>query len=171
MTNVRRSLGCLAAAPALALALAGCAPPAARERAVAYAPRVREITITTVPLLVRESEKVYPFLHAAFAKGGALEGHEVYAFSPSTIVAVEGDTLHLTLVNPEDDLHTFVVSGLALTLPGNSTTHAVWVARRPGIFPIVCNVPTHMPMMSGQIVVLAPAAVAGEGADSAGDAR
>ena len=51
--------------------------------------------VTTVPLLVHEQRKTFPFLAAAFAKGGVLDGKEVYAFSPSTITVVEGDTITL----------------------------------------------------------------------------
>jgi hypothetical protein len=65
-------------------------------------------------------------------------------------------------VNPEDDLHTFVLPDLSLPLPGQSVTHATYIARRAGIYPIVCNVPTHMPMMSGQLVVLSARAVGSE---------
>jgi uncharacterized cupredoxin-like copper-binding protein len=142
---------------AAAAALAGCGgpPPAA------YAPRARDVTLTTVPLLVRESGKTFPFLARDFAKGGVLEGKEVYAFSPSTIVAVEGDTLRLTFVNPEDDLHSFVLPDLAVSLPGQQVTHATYVTRRAGIYPFTCNIPGHMPMMWGQLVVLAPGAVTG----------
>lgn len=145
----------------LATSIAGCGrsqPPVA-----GYVPRVREITVTTVPLLVKESQAIYPFLKADFAKGGVLEGKEVYAFEPGTIVAVEGDTLHFALVNPEDDVHTFVLPDLAVTLPGQQVTHASYVARRAGVFPLVCNLPNHLPMMSGQLVILAPSAVEGAG--------
>ena len=86
------------------LGAAGCAqsrPPAA------YTPQVRELTLTTVPLLTKELQKIYPFLRQDFAPGGVLQGKEVYGFSPSTLVVVEGDTIHFTLVNPEDDEHSF----------------------------------------------------------------
>src|SRR5216117_2348197 len=96
---------------------------------------------------------------AAEACGGVLEGKEVYAFSPSTITVVEGDTVRFTLVNPEDDPHSFVLPGLAAAMPGQTITHATYVARRPGIFPIACDVPGHMPMMSGELVVLSTRAV------------
>jgi plastocyanin len=39
---------------------------------------------------------VLPFLKGDFAKGGVLEGKEVYAFSPSTITVIVGDTIHFT---------------------------------------------------------------------------
>lgn len=148
--------GCHAAAIlTLSLSLSGCSRSAIPD----YAPQVREVTITTVPLLVHEQERVFPFLHAAFAKGGVLEGREVYAFVPGTITVIEGDTLHLTVINPEDDAHTLVLPGLSLTLPAQRTTRATYVARSAGIYAITCNLPEHMPMMWGQLVVLAPGAV------------
>lgn len=137
-------------------ALAGCGR---HGGAATYTPRAREVTLTTVPQLVKEQASVFPFLKPAFAKGGALEGHEVYAFVPSTITAIEGDTLRLTIINPEDDLHTFVLPGLSIALPGNRTTHATYVARSAGIYRFACNLPAHAPMMWGQLVVLKPAAV------------
>lgn len=139
-------------------------PSAGRERA--YTPRARNITVTTVPLLVKEQAKLYPFLAAAFAKGGTLDGKEVYAFSPSTFTVVEGDTIHFTLINPEDDNHSFVLPDLAVPLPPNKTTQATYIAKRAGIYPILCAVASHLPMMSGELVVLSPAAVASQ--DSTG---
>src|SRR6185437_7568793 len=73
-----------------------------------YTPVARTITITTVPLLVREQEHLLPFLKADFAKGGVLDGKEVYAFSPSSVTVIEGDTIHFVFINPEDDVHSFV---------------------------------------------------------------
>jgi plastocyanin len=135
---------------------AACAAPkddAPRHRA-AFSPRTREITVTTVPLLVKEQQSVLPFLKQDFAKGGVLEGKEVYAFSPSTIVVSEGDTIRFTLINPEDDNHSFVLPDLAVTLPPQKTVRVTYLARQAGIFPIICTIPAHMPMMSGQLVVL-----------------
>lgn len=138
---------------AIAIAGAGCAP--ARGRA--YRPLRREVTVTAVPLLTKEMQRIYPFLARDFAKGGVLEGREVYAFEPSSITVVEGDTLDLTLVNPEDDAHSFVLPGLAVAMPGQSTVTARWVAGGPGLVPFTCAVPAHLPYMAGTIVVL-PAA-------------
>jgi plastocyanin len=140
------------------LALAAACAPAPIPLPPAYAPQTRAITITTVPLLVKEEKHLYPFLEPAFAKGGVLDGKEVYAFSPSSITVVEGDTIQFTFINPEDDPHSFVLPDFAVALPGGKTTHATYVARRAGIFTIVCAVPAHLPMMSGQLTVL-PAAV------------
>ena len=156
---IRRVRGAGLTTVATALLVTGCSAPG--ERPSRYRPQTREIAVTTVPLLVRESAAIYPFLKRDFAAGGVLEGREVYAFSPGTIAAVEGDTLHFTLINPEDDLHTFVLPDLAVPLPGQTITRATWVAGRAGIYPIVCNVPSHLPMMSGQLVVLAASAVTG----------
>lgn len=133
--------------------LPGCGRPAR------YVPRTRDITVTAVPLLVKETKTVYPFLDSAFAPGGVLDDKEVYAFSPSTIIAVEGDTLHLSLVNPEDDVHTFVLPDLSLTLPPQSVVDTTYVARHAGIFKFVCDIPTHRPMMWGQLVVLSARSV------------
>lgn len=145
---------------ALATACARSTPPAAGP---VYTPRTRDVTITTVPLLVKEERTVFPFLQPAFAKGGVLEGKEVYAFSPSTISVVEGDTILFTFINPEDDAHSFVLPDLAVPLPGGKMTRATYVARHAGIYPFVCAIQAHLPMMSGQLVVLAPTAIASPG--------
>jgi len=140
---------------AAGLAGAGCAsspPPAG------YTPQVRDVTLTTVPLLTKELTKIYPFLRRDFAPGGVLQGKEVYAFVPSTLTVVEGDTLHFTFVNPEDDAHMFVLQGLAVPLPGQSVTHASYVASQAGVFTFACVMPAHIPFMYGQLVVL-PAAI------------
>jgi uncharacterized cupredoxin-like copper-binding protein len=144
---------------ALSAALAACAEPSS------YTPRTREITITTVPLLVKETQSIYPFLEADFAPGGVLEGKEVYAFSPSTLTVAAGDTIHFTFVNPEDDVHSFVLPDFRVALPGQQITHATYVARRPGVYAFLCDVPSHLPMMAGQLVVLSAAAVAARGRD------
>jgi heme/copper-type cytochrome/quinol oxidase subunit 2 len=79
---------------------------------------------------------------------------------PGTITVVEGDTLALTLVNPEDDAHSFVLPDLAVGMPPQATVEARYVARRAGIYPFQCSIPTHLPMMHGTLVVLSPGAVA-----------
>jgi plastocyanin len=144
----------------LVLALASCARSEGRP-AAAYRARVRSVTVTTVPLLVKEEQGVLPFLKEDFAKGGVLEGKEVYAFSPSSITVVEGDTIHFTLINPEDDDHSFVLPDFAVALPPQKTTEATYVAKHAGIFTILCAVQSHLPMMSGQLIVLPAAAMAG----------
>jgi plastocyanin len=150
------------AAVVLAAATA-CAPPHPAPDAPGYRPRSRDLTVTMVPLLVKEQRSVFPFLKDAFAKGGVLDGKEVYAFSPSTFTVVEGDTVHFMLINPEDDEHSFVLPDFAVRLAGGTEVDTTYVARRAGIFPIVCAVPSHLPMMSGQLVVLPAATMAGVG--------
>jgi plastocyanin len=144
-----------------ALAATACTGAGARPETVSYRPRVRELTVTTVPLLVKEEQRLFPFLAADFAKGGVLDGKEVYAFSPSTLTVVVGDTVHFTFINPEDDVHSFVLPDLAVSLPPQRVTHATYVAKRVGIFPFLCAVQAHLPMMSGQLVVL-PASAGGQ---------
>ncbi len=124
-----------------------------------YTPRTRAVTITTVPLLVKEQQTVLPFLASDFAPGGVLQGKEVYGFSPSTITVVQGDTIDFTFINPEDDDHSFVLPDLAVALKPQAVTHAHYVARHAGIYTFMCAVASHMPMMNGQLVVLAPGAL------------
>jgi uncharacterized cupredoxin-like copper-binding protein len=119
------------------------------------------VTVTTVPLLVKELAGAYPFLEKDFTAGGVLAGKEVYAFSPSTITVVAGDTVRLTLLNPEDDDHGFVMRDFYVALPPQSRTDTMYVAKRPGIYEFSCSVPAHVPMMHGQLVVLAPEGLAG----------
>jgi plastocyanin len=144
--------------PALLLPLlVSCSSaPEARE---AYLPRTRELTVTTVPLLSKELRPVYPFLARDFADGGVLAGKEVYAFVPSTLTVVEGDTIAFVFVNPEDDVHSFVLPDLVVPLPPQSVTRATYVARRAGLYTFTCSVASHLPYMWGQLVVLAPGAV------------
>ncbi|HXT17339.1 MAG TPA: cupredoxin domain-containing protein [Gemmatimonadaceae bacterium] len=138
---------------------AACTPNAPSSRRTNYTPQARAITVTTVPLLVKEQSGVLPFLKEDFAKGGVLDGKEVYAFSPSTITVIEGDTIDFTFINAEDDVHSFILPDFAVSLPGQKTTTATYVARRAGIYTFQCAVQSHLPMMWGQLVVLAPSAV------------
>jgi plastocyanin len=142
------------------LGLISCARAADRP-AAAYRARTRSVTVTTVPLLVKEEQGVLPFLKQDFAKGGVLDGKEVYAFSPSSITVVEGDTVQFTFMNPEDDDHSFVLPDFAVALPPQKVTAATYVAKHAGIFTILCAVQSHLPMMSGQLVVLPAATMAG----------
>ena len=162
-----------AALPTLLMAAAtACGTPAAQRPA--YVPRTRELTVTTVPLLVREARGLFPFLARDFAPGGVLDGKEVYGFSPSTLIVVAGDTIHFTLINPEDDEHgflipdctaddvgSFVLPDCGVSLLPQQVAHATYLARRAGIYPIMCSVAKHLPMMSGQLIVLSPAAMVG----------
>jgi plastocyanin len=135
----------------LAAVAAGCA----RAAPAAGPPAARDYTITAVPLLTKEMQRIYPFLTKDFAAGGVLEGKEVYAFEPASITAYEGDTIHFTLVNPEDDAHSFVLPpDLSVSLPPLSTVSATYVARSAGIFHYTCAIAAHLPYMYGTLVVL-----------------
>jgi hypothetical protein len=148
-----RVLSRLGASSIAALLGVGCARPAP----AAYQPRLRAFTVTTVPLLIREQQELYGFLGRDFAPGGVLEGKEVYAFQPSTLVAYRGDTLVLRLVNPEDDLHTFVLDGhRPVQMAPQSTVADTVVASRTGLYRFVCDLPSHSPYMYGQLVILSP---------------
>ena len=132
------------------LAGGGAGPPPA-----AGAPATREFTVTAVPLLTKEMQRIYPFLAKDFAPGGVLAGKEVYAFEPSAITVYEGDTIRFTLVNPEDDEHSFVLPpDLSLALPPQSRVAATYVARRAGSFRYYCAIASHLPFMYGTLVVL-----------------
>ena len=150
-----RILGRGAASLALAAAMLSAA---CTSTSAPYVAQERYFVVTTVPLLTKEMVSTYPFLREDFEHGGVLEGKELYAFVPSTLTVVEGDTVRFTFVNPEDDEHNFVLPGLVAELPGQSVTEATWRADRAGIFNFVCTIPAHMPEMYGQVVVL-PAAV------------
>ena len=135
----------------LAALAAGCAG----RTPSAGPPAAREYTITAVPLLTREMQRIYPFLARDFAAGGVLEGKEVYAFEPASITAYEGDTIHFTLVNPEDDAHSFVLPpDLSVSLPPLARVSATYVARSAGSFRYTCAIASHLPFMYGTLVVL-----------------
>jgi uncharacterized cupredoxin-like copper-binding protein len=136
----------------LILVAGGCRP--AARRLPASRPQRREFTITTVPLLTKEMQRTYGFLAKDFAAGGVLEGKEVYGFEPSSITVYEGDTLALTLINPEDDPHSFVLPDLVVDLPPQSAVHATYVAARAGLYRFLCAIPSHLPFMYGTLVVL-----------------
>jgi hypothetical protein len=124
-TRAWARVGLAAAGAAIALSCS-----CGRDVAVPYAPRVRAVTITAVPLLTREMRRIYGFLESDFAPGRALEGREVYAFLPATVTVVEGDTVHFRFVNPEDDAHTFVLGDLAVAPGGQPVTSTTWIACR-----------------------------------------
>ncbi len=139
---------------ALALGLAAVAAACSGSPRAGGPPTVREFTVTAVPLLTKEMQRIYPFLAKDFAPGGVLEGKEVYAFEPSSITVYEGDTVRFTLINPEDDAHSFVLPDLSVALPPQSRVAATWIARSPGSYRYVCALPSHLPFMYGTLTVL-----------------
>ncbi len=144
-------------------AAAGCTAARHAPARAAYTPHARYVTVTTVALMVKEDAGVLPFLKKDFAKGGVLEGKEVYGFEPSTITVEAGDTIHFNFINPEDDEHNFVLKNFFVKLPGQTIVDTTYVARTPGIYDFACAIPAHLPMMHGQLVVLNPEAVGGTG--------
>jgi uncharacterized cupredoxin-like copper-binding protein len=88
------------------------------------------------------------------AVSSLLNGKEVHAFSPSSVTVIEGDTIHFVFINPEDDVHSFVLPDFSVALPPQKTTTATYVAKHAGIFAFTCSIPTHLPMMWGELVVL-----------------
>ncbi|GHO77647.1 hypothetical protein KSD_54180 [Ktedonobacter sp. SOSP1-85] len=68
----------------------------------------------------------------------------------------QGDTVNIVFVNPEDDAHTFVLPAfhVALALPAQATPTTHFVASSTGIFPFICDIPSHVPYMAGSLVVL-----------------
>lgn len=147
----------LVSAALLAACASQQAPPPARP---AYTPQARYVTVTTVALMVKEDAGVLPFLKQDFAKGGVLDGKEVYGFEPSTVTVVYGDTIHFHFVNPEDDEHNFVLRDLFVKLPGQTVVDTTYVPKARGVFDFACAIPAHLPMMHGQLVVLSTGAVA-----------
>lgn len=121
-----------------------------------YVPQSRAFTIITVPLLTKEQQSLYPFLQKDFAAGGILSTKEVYSFQPDTLTVYKGDTLTITFVNPEDDVHSFIlpVFHISQTLPAQKTVKTQFIANQVGIFQFICSIPTHTPYMAGTLVVL-----------------
>ncbi len=140
----------------IAFAITSCSS-RGHQKARTAPPVGRDVVITTIPLLTRELAKTYPFLREDFAKGAVLDGKEVYSFEPSTITVNAGDTLHFMFVNPEDDPHSFVMNDFSVALPPQAITRATYIAKHPGIFDFVCAIPSHLPMMRGQLIVLTAA--------------
>jgi len=123
-------------------------------------PQMRDMYVAMVPVLVHEMASFLPYLTADFAKGGLLEGKEVYAFMPSTLTGYAGDSLSLHIYNPADDAHTFTVIELSksVTVPGKSVNAMVLEKVPAGIYTLMCAEAEHMPFMWGQIVLLQPPA-------------
>jgi plastocyanin len=121
-----------------------------------YKPQVRDLVVTAVPLLVHEETGVYDYLGKDFGKGGVLEKGEVWAFSPNSLTVYAGDTVHVTVVNPGGDPHTFTIREVDFNIdvPALSTVKGSFVVPGPGVFKFFCSIPEHSPYMWGSLVVL-----------------
>lgn len=119
-------------------------------------PQNRNFTVAAVPLLVHEQTGIFGFLQQDFAPGGVLDGKEVYGFNPSQLVVQKGDRVHVTIVNPTNDPHSFTVPdlGVNVLIDGGQANGVSFVASRVGAFTLMCTVAEHQPYMSGQVVVL-----------------
>ncbi len=138
----------------LPLLLAACGQ--SQASAPQYTPQTRTFTMVTVPLLVKESAATFGFLKKDFAAGGVLADKEVYAFSPDHLTVYQGDTVKMTIVNPEDDAHTFTLTDFNVNaaLAPQTVTKVSFVANKVGLFTFYCAVAEHVPFMYGQLTVL-----------------
>lgn len=142
-----------AAAPGSPSGVTTPAPTAGGGR---YKPQSREFIVTTVPLLVHESTALFDYAKQDFSAKGILAGKEVWAFSPSNFTVYAGDTVHVTVVNPSGDDHTFTLAsvGFNLFVKAQTTARGTFVAPAVGPFAFVCTIAEHSPYMSGQLIVL-----------------
>jgi len=160
-------LGALILAAVFALYAAGNASQPARAEgsvsqqtaastASTYAPQTRDLVVTAVPLLVHEQAGFFDYLNKAFGKGGMLEGKEVWAFSPNTLTVYQGDTVHVTVVNPGGDLHTFTIAAVhfSLKVPALTERQGTFVVPKARLFKFSCAIPQHSRYMWGNLVVL-----------------
>jgi len=156
-----RTFSLIASLALAGVSIAGCGKKAATV-GQQYSPETRPLVVTAVPLLVHEQTGTFDYLKKAFAKGGILNGKEVWGFAPSSITVYRGDTLKLTFVNPGDDPHTFTIDALAINaaIAGGTTSETSFVANRVGVYRFYCAIPEHAPYMSGTVTVL-PEASAG----------
>ncbi len=150
------ALGLIAALLACAALVVARGVPTAAAQAPAYAPETRSFTITAVPYLTNELADTYDYLKTDFAQGGVLDGKEVYGFYPSSLTVYQGDTVNLTLVNPEDDPHTFTLPDFDtnVNMEAQSVEKGSFVASRVGTFTFLCAESEHAPYMWGQLTVL-----------------
>jgi hypothetical protein len=127
-----------------------------------YTPQTRNLTVATVPLVTHEHQAMQAELREVFGPNGALAGKEVFGFYPDTIVAYQGDTVNLTLVNAQpDDAQTFTIRApynIDVALGANSSTQTSFVANQVGVFPYLSTVTDYAPYMYGTLIVL-PASV------------
>jgi plastocyanin len=130
-------------------------PSGAAERfvSVSAATPAASLTVVTQALAIRESGPA-----ETVARFG-----ETYAFSPNVLIVRRGEPTRITFRNLQpDDLHDFLLlapdaTRLAhLFLPALHDVSYTFVFQQEGLFPFACTL--HPPVMSGQILVLPPAA-------------
>ncbi len=121
-----------------------------------YAPVTRNFVITSVPLVVKEMTSMYDTLKPELGKGGILADKEVYGFYPNSFTVYQGDTVNLTLVNPQDDPHTFTLPtfGVNVEMKAGTVAKGSFVASKVGAYTFTCAEAEHSPYMWGQVIVL-----------------
>ena len=123
-----------------------------------YTPQTRNLVVATVPLVTHEHQAIQAELRDVFGPNGALAGKEIFGFYPDTIVAYQGDTVNLTLVNAQpDDAQTFTIQApynVNVAMRANSSTQTSFVANQVGIFPYTSTVADYSPYAYGTLVVL-----------------
>lgn len=79
---------------------------------------------------------------------------ETYRFDPGTVVVNQGDTVTLEIVGINGSEHPIRVEGYGVStlLHRGEIQRLVFVADKPGIFKIVCDL--HRPTMEAELVVL-----------------
>ena len=107
-----------------------------------------------------------PFPEAALPEGGGYilkepnaDGRwevETYRWDPGTIVVNKGDIVTLEIVGINGASHPFTIEGYDVsgTIMRGQVTRVTFTADKAGIFKINCS--THLPTMTGYLVVLAP---------------
>ena len=80
-----------------------------------------------------------------------------------TLTVYAGDTVHVTVVNPGDDPHTFTIAqmGFSISVDGQSQVEGSFVVPSAGLYKFFCSIPEHSPYMWGNLVVLPDSAAPG----------
>jgi hypothetical protein len=125
-----------------------------------YTAQTRAIEMVTIQELIGEFANIPDLkdeINAALKPNGPLEGHEVYAWYPSSLTAYVGDTVKITIHNGQGDQHIFSLPDFGVTgtvIPPDSTVTVSFKVTKPNTFRFFCAVPEHMPWMQGFLTVL-----------------
>lgn len=120
----------------------------------------RHLVIAMVPVLTHEFQTFLPYLKNAFAKGGLLDGKELFCFLPAHVAAYAGEVITFDIYNPADDPHTMTFLSLQKTVdvPGHAKATLTLPPLRAGIYDFACLEAEHEPFMWGQLTILPQAA-------------
>lgn len=116
----------------------------------------RHLVISMVPVLTHEFQTFLPYLKNAFAKGGLLDGKELFAFLPAHVSVYAGEPITFDIYNPADDPHTMTILSLDKTVdvPGHDKATLTLPPLGVGIYDFACLEEEHEPFMWGQLTVL-----------------